>query len=142
MEKQIDTPVLIVGGSLVGLSAAAFLAQRGVRCIVLEKHAQSAAHPRAIGYTPSTLELFRSLSITAQIPEVPPEFGLRRRRVESLAGRWFDETPWTPEGAALTPHSEPSPHRGAAIAQDRLEPMLRDAASERGADLRLGTELV
>jgi 2-polyprenyl-6-methoxyphenol hydroxylase-like FAD-dependent oxidoreductase len=38
--------------------------------------------------------------------------------------------------------SEVSPHAGAAIAQDRLEPLLRERARELGADLRLGTQLV
>jgi 2-polyprenyl-6-methoxyphenol hydroxylase-like FAD-dependent oxidoreductase len=32
-------PVLIVGGSLSGLTTAALLAQHGVRCVVVERHA-------------------------------------------------------------------------------------------------------
>ncbi|MFX5922224.1 FAD-dependent monooxygenase, partial [Acinetobacter baumannii] len=35
-----------------------------------------------------------------------------------------------------------SPCTGAAIAQDKLEPILREAARARGADIRLGVEMV
>jgi 2-polyprenyl-6-methoxyphenol hydroxylase-like FAD-dependent oxidoreductase len=80
------------------------------------------------------------------IPEAPPGFRLRRCKVESLAGRWFDESDWTPEKPGAPKRevaaTEYSPCTGAAIAQDRLEPILRDKARALGADLRLGTELV
>jgi putative polyketide hydroxylase len=142
-----STPVLVVGGSLVGLSAALFLAFRGVPTVLVETHTGSHLHPRAIGYTPRTLELFRAVGLASLIPESPPGFRLRRCRVQSLAGPWFDESDWTPEKPdapkkreALA--SEYSPCTGAAIAQDRLEPILRDKARALGADLRLGTELV
>jgi 2-polyprenyl-6-methoxyphenol hydroxylase-like FAD-dependent oxidoreductase len=138
-------PVLIVGGSLVGLSVAMFLGARGVPCVVVERHLGSSPHPRAIGYTQRTLELFDTAGLR-NVPEAPPSFHLRRVRVESLAGRWLEETDWTPQRAGIEPPSEaaaaPSPHRGAAIAQDRLEPLLRERARELGATLELGTELV
>jgi 2-polyprenyl-6-methoxyphenol hydroxylase-like FAD-dependent oxidoreductase len=140
-----NAPVLIVGGSLVGLSAAMFLGARGVPCVVVERHLGSSPHPRAIGFTQRTLEMFDTAGLRA-MPEAPPSFRLRRVRVQSLAGRWLDETDFTPKSAGVEPPPEdaaaPSPHRGAAIAQDRLEPMLRERARELGATLDLGTELV
>ena len=42
-----DVPVLIVGGSLVGLSTAVFLGHHGVPSLVLERHRGTAIHPRA-----------------------------------------------------------------------------------------------
>ncbi|MEZ4454205.1 MAG: FAD-dependent monooxygenase [Nannocystaceae bacterium] len=140
-----NTPeVLVVGGSLVGLSSALFLATRGVSTLLVEPHLGSHPHPRAVGYTARTMELFRAVGVVDRIPEAPASFRLRRCRVESLAGAWHDETPWTPEAAARPsdPGLEPSPHRGAAIAQDRLEPLLRGEARARGAELRLGAELL
>lgn len=133
--------VLVVGGSLVGLSTAVFLAWHGVPTVLCERHAQSSPHPRAIGYTPRTLELLRSVGLGARIPQVPPDFKLRRTRVESLAGKWFEETLWTPPSPQPL-RRECSPCTGAALAQDRLEPILRDKAAELGADLRFATELV
>ena len=139
---QVDeTSVLVVGGSLVGLSTAMFLAWHGVPTVLVERHAGSSPHPRAIGYTPRTLELLRSVGLGGRVPQVPPDFKLRRTRVESLAGKWFEETPWTPPSQPTTPR-EYSPCTGAALAQDRLEPILRDRAAELGADLRFATELV
>lgn len=139
--SQESAPVLIVGGSLVGLSTALFLAWRGVPTVLVEKHRASAAHPRAIGFTELTLEHFRAVGIAERIPQVAPDLRLRRVTVESLAGTWREETPWTP--GEVEPHKGvASPCTGAAIAQDVLEPILRRAAAERGADLRLGVEML
>ncbi len=138
------TPVLIVGGSLVGLSAALFLSLNGVKTILIERHAGSSPHPRAIGYTQRTMELFAAAGIIDQIPQVPAGFRLRRAEVESLAGKWQEDTPWTPGSPAKPPVTpvEDSPFSGAAIAQDKLEPILRSRASELGAELRYSTELI
>ncbi|MGV9678495.1 FAD-dependent monooxygenase [Nocardia sp. NPDC003482] len=133
-------PVLIVGGSLVGLSAAVFLAWRGVPVVVVEKHAGSSPHPRAIGYTTRTLELFRRVGV-----DVPPSSHSgppRRARVESLAGTWMEEYPWTPGGRARGPRVVYSPVAATAIPQDKLEPILRARALELGAELRTSTELI
>ncbi|MEU3011921.1 FAD-dependent monooxygenase [Nocardia asteroides] len=133
-------PVLIIGGSLVGLSAAVFLAWRGVPVVVVDKHRGSSQHPRAIGFTTRTVEHFRQVGV-----EVPPSLqGMkppRRARVESLTGRWLEEYPWTPGGRGSY-GAEDSPVHAIAITQDRLEPLLRDRAAELGANLRLGTELL
>ena len=43
-----EVPVLIVGGSLVGLSLAALLCKHGLKgCVLVEKHSSTAIHPRA-----------------------------------------------------------------------------------------------
>ncbi len=142
-----STSVLVVGGSLVGLSAAVFLGWRGVPTVLVETHTGSHPHPRAIGYTPRTMELFRTVGLAPLIPQAPPGFRLRRCKVESLAGEWFAESDWTPPKPGEprqrpAPPAEDSPCTGAAIAQDLLEPILRDRARSLGAELRLGTELV
>jgi 2-polyprenyl-6-methoxyphenol hydroxylase-like FAD-dependent oxidoreductase len=132
-------PILVVGGSLVGLSAAVFLAGHGVPVTLVEKYASSSSHPRAIGYTMRTLELFRAAKV--ELPSTTQGHGPpRRARVESLAGTWFDEYPWTAKVAK--PRCEYSPEQATAIAQDRLEPILRDRAVALGADLRLSTEMI
>jgi putative polyketide hydroxylase len=142
--------VLVVGGGLAGLSAAVFLAWRGVPTVLVEKHPGSSTHPRAIGFTTRTLELFRAVGLGARIPEVPLGHGRPRRiAVESLAGTWSTETDWSPGKPQTVKTNEPprpkagySPCTGAAIAQDKLEPILRDKAIELGVDVRLNTELV
>lgn len=141
-----EIPVLIVGGSLVGLSAAMFLAARGIRCAVVERHRRSALHPRARGFTARTLEMFDTAGLR-DLPEVALfSTGPRRIRAESITGTWKEETYFTPKGAVSSPAkpsaASPSPHVGAAISQDRIEPLLRQRAIELGATLCLGTELV
>lgn len=138
---SLHTPVVILGGSLVGLSAALFLGWRGIKPMVIEKHRGSAQHPRAVGFTERTLEHYRASGIADQIPQVPSGTRLRRIRADSLSGAWHEETSWTPGQAEAMP-SMPSPCTGAAIAQDKLEPILRQAAQAQGADLRLGVEML
>ena len=140
-----DTQVLIIGGSLVGLSAAAFLAWRGVKTTIIEKHTGSALHPRATGFTEHTLEFYRAIGIADQIPVADPSFRLRRARTESLSSSLKEETQkWTPTRKPTDegPERTLSPAGTAAFAQDKLEPILRNRASELGAELRLGTELI
>ncbi|MEU2103516.1 FAD-dependent monooxygenase [Nocardia sp. NPDC019255] len=133
-------PVLIVGGSLVGLSAAVFLSWQGVPVVVVDKHYGSSPHPRAIGFTTRTIEHFRQTGV-----EVPTSLqGMkppRRARVESLSGTWLEEYPWSPGGKGSY-GADQSPVHATAITQDKLEPLLRERAREYGADLRLGTELL
>jgi putative polyketide hydroxylase len=146
--SDLSTQVLIVGGGLAGLSAAMFLAWRGVSTLLVEKHSASSPHPRAIGFTPRTLELFRAVGVDSSIPQVPNGKGRPRRvAVESLAGKWSAEAEWSPAAAGVNPEPPPpewgySPCAGAAIAQDKLEPILRDKARELGAEIRMNTELV
>ncbi len=148
MEKEQkameNIPVLVIGGSLVGLSAAVFLAWQNVPVIVIEKHKGSHPHPRAVGYPERTMELYRAVGIEKFIPQVSGDFKLRRAKVDSLAGQVVEETDWTPpqKARAAAEVKEYSPVKGAAIAQDNLEPVLRKRAVELGANLRLGTELL
>ncbi len=145
------TPVLIVGGGLAGLSAALFLSWRGVPNVLVERHPGSSLHPRAIGFTMRTMELFRAVGIDSAIPSIPMGTGHGRPRrvaVESLGGKWSAETEWTPSklqsnhtSGPPQPTIEYSPCTGAAIAQDRLEPIIRARAIAFGSDVRLTTSL-
>ncbi|CAM0141634.1 hypothetical protein VKS41_007583 [Umbelopsis sp. WA50703] len=141
-----STSIVIVGGSLVGLSTAMFLANRGVQTIVLEKYIGSALHPRAIGYTSRTMEAFKTVEIVHKLPQMDPKFRLRRIKVESMEGKWFEESDWTPPSKTQDQKPQPkieySPYSGAAIAQDKLEPILRERAKELGADIRQGVEFI
>ena len=135
------TSVLVVGGSLVGSSMGAFLAKQGVDNIVVERHPGSALHPKATGFTPRTMEIFNTIDIAKDIPQAPSNFRLRRARVESLAGEWYEETEWTP-GEESKDKVTYSPFNGAAIAQDKLEPLILNKARELGSDVRMNTQLV
>ncbi|WP_267381527.1 MULTISPECIES: FAD-dependent monooxygenase [unclassified Sphingomonas] len=134
-------PVLVVGGSLVGLSASVFLRHHGVPHLLIDKHRGSAPHPRAMGFTETTMEHYRACGIADRIPQADPSARLRRVRVDSLFSDWIAESEWTP-GEPADRSAALSPCTGAAIAQDKLEPILRTAAVEAGAEMDLGVELV
>lgn len=71
MNPKVDdrVPVLIVGGSLVGLSASLFLGRLGVRHLLVEKHADTSRHPRGRGNNVRTMELYRVAGIEQAIRE-------------------------------------------------------------------------
>lgn len=142
-------PILIVGGGLAGLSAAAFLAWHGVQAVLVERRSGSSSHPRAVGFTTRTLELYRAIGLSTDIPQLAMGSGRPRRvSVESLTGKWSDEISWSAGKPPVANPDDPprpkigySPVTGAAIAQDRLEPLVREHAIKLGADIRLNTTL-
>jgi 2-polyprenyl-6-methoxyphenol hydroxylase-like FAD-dependent oxidoreductase len=135
-------PVIVIGGSLVGLSASLFLSWRGVPNIVIEKHDASALHPRAMGFTERTMEYFAAVGLGDQIPQVAPGTRLRRAVVKNLVSHCILETEWTPGDHSPVPSDAVTPHTGAAIPQDKLEPILRARAVELGSQVWQGTELM
>ena len=57
------TPVLIVGGSLVGLTTALLLARHGVQALAVERHSGTAIHPRAGHFQIRTIEILREMGL-------------------------------------------------------------------------------
>lgn len=132
------TPVLIVGGSLVGLSTSLFLSWHGIPSLLVERHTGISPHPRAFNFNIRTMELFHLTGAEEAIRcQAPAHFqNSSILRAESLAGREFDSV------TQDTTSSDISPVSGCIIGQDALEPVLRARAEELGSDLRFHTELV
>jgi 2-polyprenyl-6-methoxyphenol hydroxylase-like FAD-dependent oxidoreductase len=85
-----DVPVLIAGGSLVGLSTALFLGWHGVPSLTVERHPGTAIHPRAALVNQRTIEIYRGVGLEPAIVEASDlEFDQNGAvvSVESLAGR-------------------------------------------------------
>ncbi|HWL01132.1 MAG TPA: FAD-dependent monooxygenase, partial [Microbacteriaceae bacterium] len=88
--KEIDVPVLIVGGSLVGLSASVALAAHGVPNLVVERHRGTAIHPRAAMFHQRTTEIFRELGVLEEVERAAEREFLQNgaiMAVESLGGK-------------------------------------------------------
>lgn len=136
-----QVPVLVVGGSLVGLSTALFLARHGVETLTVERHDGTAIHPRAGHFHLRTLELLRSVGLEQLVQRVSaerffPNGGINA--VQTLAGGEIASyIPDLNEGVAGF-----SPSRRLFVAQHALEPLLRQRAEELNATLRYATELV
>lgn len=135
-----NTPVLIVGGSLVGLSMALFLRWRGIPSLVVERHPAPALLPRARAINPRTMELFRALDLEAAIRAArsPLDDDGQSLRVESLAGREIEQLfEGAPEDLKTA-----SPTSWCHIDQDQLEAILLTHLQRMGSDVRFNTELV
>ena len=133
---MIETDVLIVGGSLVGLSAATFLAWHGVPTLSVERHDGTAIHPRAGHFHLRTLEVLRSVGLEARVraaseEQFDPDGGINA--VESLAGKEIATyIANLNEGVAAI-----SPSTRLFMTQQSLEPLIRTRAEELGAKLPL-----
>ena len=136
-----ETPVLVAGGSLVGMFTAALLARHGIRPLVVERHPGSAIHPRAAMIYQRTMEIIRSLGIEDPVREesyrrFEPDGAIMS--VESIAGNELNwDIPTLNEFVR-----DLSPTERLFITQNALEPMLGPRARALGADLRFNTELV
>src|SRR3954452_18989739 len=136
-----NVPVLIVGGSLVGLTTAMLLGSYGVPSLSVERHAGTAIHPRAGHFHLRTMEVLRQLGLEDRVrakslETYSPTGGIIA--VESLAGRqlatYVEELNEGVEGF--------SPTVRVFINQDALEPIIRERALELGATLRNRAEVV
>src|ERR1044071_4573520 len=67
MENTSQTSVLVVGGSLNGLTMALLLAHHGVRCIVVGPHPATPVQYKFAGISPRSMEIFRALGIDDEI---------------------------------------------------------------------------
>jgi 2-polyprenyl-6-methoxyphenol hydroxylase-like FAD-dependent oxidoreductase len=137
---QEETPVLIVGGSLIGLTTAMLLGHHGVPSLSVERHAGTAIHPRAGHFQVRTLEVLRQVGLEdaareASLKTYHPRGGINE--VESLAGEeravYVADVNEGIEG--LTPTQR------MFLNQDALEPILRERAIELGATVRNRTEV-
>ncbi|OPG04955.1 monooxygenase [Streptomyces sp. GKU 895] len=135
-------PVLIVGGSLVGLSTSLFLSRLGVRHTLVERHAGTSIHPRGRGNNVRTMELFRTAGVEPAIREAAATLNdnhgiLQTPTLVGDAGEWlFKEID---AGGALARFSSSS---WCLCSQNDLEPVLLEHAERLGGDLRYGTELL
>lgn len=141
MAARDETPVIIGGGGLVGLSTAMFLAQQGVRSLVLERLKTPSTLPRAAFFHMRTFELFRAAGVEDEVRrqserEFTPDGAIVG--VESLAGRQIAAfIPSLNEGVEAL-----SPCRRWFVSQPGLEPILRRRAEEVGAAVVNGLEVV
>jgi 2-polyprenyl-6-methoxyphenol hydroxylase-like FAD-dependent oxidoreductase len=136
-----DVPVLIAGGSLVGMTMAMLLGRHSVRSLVVERHPGAAIHPRAALIMQRSMEILRGAGIEAQVrkgshAQFEPDGAIMS--VETLAGKelaWH--LPNINEGVR-----DMSPCERLFVTQIGLEPLLRARAEELGAQPRFNTELV
>ena len=135
---DIQVPVLVVGGGVVGMTASMLFAKQGVDCLLVTNHRSTSPHPRAHILNQRTMEIFDELGVAAAIYSVatPPEsmryaawftglagphvrYGREIGRVEAWGAGWSD-----PDYIAA------SACRPANYPQMYLEPILKAQAEK------------
>jgi putative polyketide hydroxylase len=136
---ESSTAVLIVGGSLNGLTMAMLLARRGVPCLVVERHPRTSIQYKFRGISPRSMEIYRRAGIEAEIRarDLIDDQSASVGRMKNLAD---SEVSW--QGIPWSDTTDISPTTAATCDQDQLEPILRARAEQHGADVRFNTELV
>ncbi|MGW1171300.1 FAD-dependent monooxygenase [Streptomyces sp. NPDC002550] len=134
--RDAEVAVLIVGGGPVGLTARALLERWGVSALLVERHTELSPFPRSRLVNVRSMEIFRGLGLAGRITAraFAPRYGRVRFR-DTLSGADF-------ASAAMAGVHAPvpeSPALGVCTSQDRLEPVLLDAAD---APVRFGVELI
>ncbi|POX56744.1 polyketide hydroxylase [Streptomyces sp. Ru71] len=135
-------PVLIVGGSLVGLSTSVFLGRLGVRHTLVERHAGTSIHPRGRGNNVRTMELFRVAGVEGDIHRAAATLAenhgiLQTPTLVGDAGEWLFKR--IDAGGSLARFS---PTSWCLCSQNDLEPVLLEHAVALGGDIRFSTELM
>ncbi|WP_455359842.1 FAD-dependent oxidoreductase [Streptomyces sp. SYSU K21746] len=144
MNENTDdrVPVLIVGGSLVGLSASLFLGRLGIRHLLVEKHEDTSTHPRGRGNNVRTMEVYRAAGVESAIREAASVLAENHGILQapSLTG---DDQEWLfkeiDPGGGLARFT---PSGWCLCSQNDLEPVLLARTREQGADVRFSTELM
>ncbi|TCO62030.1 FAD-dependent monooxygenase [Actinocrispum wychmicini] len=143
-ETNID--VLVVGAGPVGLATGLFLGRHGVRALVAERHPGTTIYPRATGLAVRTREILREAGLAESVAAAGSAMASTGGKliVDTLAGTDLATAkriwPRQSEQAVTVEHS-PTADVSGICPQDRLEPILLDAARAAGARVQFETEL-
>ncbi|MFE0406673.1 FAD-dependent oxidoreductase [Streptomyces nigra] len=137
-----SVPVLVVGGSLVGLSTSVFLGRLGIQHLLVERHEGTSTHPRGRGNNVRTMEIYRTAGVEPRIREAARVLSGNDGilQVDTLTGsrrRWIIGD--ISGGMDITRVSSSD---WCLCSQNDLEPVLLAYARELGADIRFGSEVV
>jgi 2-polyprenyl-6-methoxyphenol hydroxylase-like FAD-dependent oxidoreductase len=130
----MDTDVLVVGAGPTGLMLANQLARRGVRILIIDRHAGPSLQTRALGVQARTLEIYSHLGIVDHALEL----GKRTAGANMWAnGRRAARVPLGDIGRDLSPYPYVL-----ILGQDDNERLLGEALRNRGIAVQWNTELV
>jgi len=137
--------VLVVGAGPAGLTASAVLARYGVDALTITKHPGLANSPRAHITNQRTMEVFRDLGFEERVVERSTANELMGNHcwMTSFAGKELARVmAWGTSPTRRGDYERSSPTRMCNMPQHILEPIIRDAAIERGARIEYQRELV
>ncbi len=142
-EPLVHTEVVVIGTGPAGSAAAALLAGYGVDTVVVSKYGWTSRTPRAHITNQRTMEILRDLGLEdeAVAASSPRELMGQNTYCTSVAGTELGRIrTWGTHPARMADHDLASPTRMCDLPQNLLEPILVNAAAQRGARVRFGTE--
>src|SRR5262249_30221527 len=126
--------VLVVGAGPTGLMLANQLVRRGVRTLIIDRHAGPARETRALGVQARTLEIYAQLGIVDQALEL----GTRAIGASMWAhGKRVARVPLGEIGHGMSPY----PYL-LILGQDDNERLLGQSLNQKGLSVQWNTELV
>lgn len=149
MSKQV--PVLIVGGSVSGLTTALQLARHGIETLVVERHPSTSHLPKAHTINQRSMEIFRQLNITQDLmKKATPAKNIQKAAWRTSFG---GDKPYDGQvvvsvdafggGDLAEQYSKASPEPYASYHQVILEPFLvEQIQSNPLIDLRFETQIL
>ncbi|MDX2079915.1 MAG: FAD-dependent monooxygenase [Terrimicrobiaceae bacterium] len=131
MNPPLETCVAVIGAGPAGLMSALLLARAGVPCAVFEQHEGISTHPKAMGITRRSAEIFRQLGLLDRMQEA--DFSTAETQLmiwaKALVGEELGRAPlpaadvdWSP----CRPFHSPQTHTEAVLlAALEAEPLAR-----------------
>src|SRR6266403_4545268 len=130
----MDIDVLIVGAGPTGLMLANQLVRRGVRVLIIDRHAGPSLQTRALGVQARTMEIYSKLGIVDRALEL----GKRATGANIWAqGRKMARVPLGEAGQGATPYPFIL-----ILGQDDNERIMGDKLRDLGVSVQWNTELV
>ncbi|HSP74276.1 MAG TPA: FAD-dependent monooxygenase, partial [Gaiellaceae bacterium] len=141
MRAHEEVPVLVVGGSLVGLSTSLVLGRHGVEHLVVERHPGTAIHPRAAYVFQRSVEAYRSVGIEAEVLAAAEREFVQNGAIMSVESLGGPELEWYARNVNEGLEGlSPSPRL--FVTQIGLEPVLKQRAAELGGRLEYSSEVL
>ena len=129
-----ETPVVIVGGALIGLTSSLLLSYYGIDHILFERHPGTSIYPKAVSINQRSTEIFDKVGVLTEIiaQAAPPKTCRRNGYYTNVGaeGREIGSRSGFGSGIYATAYAKASPTPYINLAQIRLEPILKRRAEE------------
>ncbi|KAI0798387.1 FAD binding domain-containing protein [Xylaria sp. FL0064] len=145
VKDEVNVDFLVVGAGPAGASLAAFMAQNGLKGIVIARAPGTADTPRAHVFNPFALETLRDIGVEEDAIGHATHGDMFQsfRWARSMVGEEYGKVQaWGAHPNSMRDLARASPCHYLDLPQSYLEPILVRYASSRGFQFRFSTQLV